>query len=112
MEDMMDPIEPIRITVFERSAACACRPGEQRGWMALKATLHGVRKEFDDKVAIEYHTYDRSPEEFHRNPQIAELLQAEGLEILPITAINGEIRKRGSLPTLKELRALIAPNSV
>jgi hypothetical protein len=105
---MKDCAQPIRIAVFDRSAACACRPGEQRGLMLLKGILHGIRKEYGAQVAISYHAYDQQPEEFHRNPDITDLIRTGGLEALPVTVVNGAIQKRGAHPTLQELRSFIA----
>jgi hypothetical protein len=101
-------VQPIRISIFDRSAACACRPGEQRGVMVLKGILHGIRKEYGERVAISYHAYDRNPEQFQHDPDIADLLRTKGLEVLPITAVNGAIKKCGAHPTLQEFRGFIA----
>ena len=101
-------MQPIRISIFDRSAACACRPGEQRGLMVLRGTLHGIRREYGDQVVIAYHAYDRNPEQFQRDPDIADLVRTRGLEVLPITAVHGAIKKCGAHPTLQELRGFIA----
>jgi hypothetical protein len=76
--------------------------------MVLKGILHGIRKEHGEKVVISYHAYDQNPEEFQRNPDITDLIQTRGLEALPVTAVNGAIKKRGSHPTLQKIRGFIA----
>jgi hypothetical protein len=98
----------VRVTVLDRSIGCACRPGEQRGLMVLKRTLHGVRKEFGDRIEINYHAYDQQPEAFEEYEHVVKLIRNEGFQVLPVTLIDGAIEKTGTLPSLQELRAVIA----
>ncbi len=97
----------VRIAVMDRSIACACRPGEQRGLMVFKGVLHGIRKEYGERLEITYCAYDQKPEAFQANRELTELMRVEGLTVLPVTLVNGAIKKTGALPTLRELRELI-----
>ncbi len=102
---MTDQIHQVEI--YDRTAGCACRPGEQRGMMALRAVLYGIRKEFGDNVTISYFTLDRNKEKFEENEEVKKLLSEKGLEVLPITVVNNKIRKTGENPTLSEMREFI-----
>ncbi len=102
---MADQSHEIRI--YDRMAGCACRPGEQRGMMALRAVLYGIRKEFGDSVSISYYTLDRNRDEFDNNDEIKSLIDERGLEVLPVTMVNGKVCKTGENPTLNELRKLL-----
>jgi hypothetical protein len=108
---MRETSAPIRISIFDRSIACACRPGEQRGLMVLKGVLHGIRKEYGDRIEIAYHAYDQRPEVFQTYGSILELMRSEGLAVLPVTLVNGAIKKSRALPTLQELREYISTAS-
>jgi hypothetical protein len=104
---MEDKNAVIRVTVLDRSIGCACRPGEQRGLMVLKRTLHGVRKEFGNRIQISYHAYDQQPEAFEEYEHVVKLIRSVGFQVLPVTLINGAIEKTGTLPSLQDLRAAI-----
>jgi hypothetical protein len=104
---MQEQSKLVRINVFDRSIACACRPGEQRGLMVFKGVLHGVRKEFGEQVEIAYHAYDQKPEAFQSHGNVLDAMRGEGLEVLPVTLVNGAIKKSRALPSLKELREFI-----
>jgi hypothetical protein len=97
----------VRVTVFDRSASCACRPGEQRALMVLKGTLHGIRKEFGDQVEIAYHAYDQQPAAFEVYEDVVRPIEGEGMQVLPITQVDGAIEKTGVLPGLQEQRSFI-----
>ena len=96
-----------QITIYDRTAGCACRPGEQRGMMVLHAVLYGIRKEYGDRVSISYFTLDRNKDKFEKNSEIKSLIDEKGLEILPVTIVNGKVCKTGENPTLAELRELL-----
>ncbi len=96
-----------RIEIYDRTAGCACRPGEQRGMMALRAVLYGIRKEFGDKVSIAYFTMDRNGYEFEKNTEIKNLVDKKGLQVLPVTVVDDKVFKTGENPTLKELRKIL-----
>ncbi len=96
-----------RVEIYDRTAGCACRPGEQRGMMALRAVLYGIRKEFGDKVYIAYYTMDRNKEEFEKNSEIKTLIDERGLEVLPVTLVDNKVFKTGENPTLTELREIL-----
>lgn len=104
---MSEKSKPVLIAIFDRSMACACRPGEQRGLMVLKGVLHGIRKEYGDRIDIAYHAYDQRPEEFQAHEKVQGLMRDGGLEVLPVTLVDGAIRKSRALPTLRELREFI-----
>jgi hypothetical protein len=104
---MAEMSRPVRINIFDRSLACACRPGEQHGLMTLKGALHGIRKEYGDRVEVAYYAYDQRPEAFQSYDSILELMRDEGLAVLPVTLVNGAVRKSKGLPTLQELREFI-----
>jgi hypothetical protein len=104
---MRETAKPVLVSIFDRSMACACRPGEQRGLMVLKGVLHGIRKEYGDRIDIAYYAYDQRPEEFQAHEMVQDLMRDGGLEVLPVTLVNGAIRKSRALPTLRELRDFI-----
>ena len=104
---MRETAKPVFISIFDRSMACACRPGEQRALMVLKGVLHGIRKEYGDRIDIAYHAYDQRPEEFQAHERVRDLMGDGGLDVLPVTLVNGALRKSRVLPTLRELRAFI-----
>jgi hypothetical protein len=74
----------VRVTVLDRSIGCACRPGEQRGLMVLRSTLHGARKEFGDRIEITYHAYDQQPEAFEEYGHVVKLIRREGFQVRAI----------------------------
>ena len=96
------------IKIYDRTSGCACRPGEQRGMMALHSVLYGIRKEFGNSVSISYFTFEHNKEEFDKNTEVKSLIDEKGLEVLPITVVDGKICKMGENPTLDGLRELLS----
>lgn len=53
-----------------------------------------------------------APQEFVKNQMVNKMMSAEGVEVLPITVLDGEIVKKGSYPSNDELiRLLNVPRS-
>ena len=97
-----------QIRIYDRTAGCACRPGEQRGMMVLRSIIYGLKKELGDTIAVTYYTYDRDQVKFTEDEQISSLISENGLEILPVTVIDGKICKSRAIPSLAEFREYLS----
>lgn len=69
----------------------------------LEAILK-VQREFGDAVKIEQLLLSQQPGRFMQNAAVFGLLKKDGTTVLPITTVNGEVRKTKSYPKFEELK--------
>lgn len=92
------------ITIFEPAMCCStgvCGPSVDQDLMRITAVMEAL----DDSEYFEALRYNLSnnPDEFIKNKEITEVLQAEGVEALPITMVDGKIVKTGGYPSNDEI---------
>lgn len=93
-----------RLELFEPAMCCntgVCGPSVDEEllqvtgiWNALN-TLEGYE-------AVRYNL-SSTPQVFVQNAAVSALLQKKGVDALPITTLNGEIKKTGAYPTISEV---------
>ncbi|MBI2487640.1 MAG: arsenic metallochaperone ArsD family protein, partial [Deltaproteobacteria bacterium] len=59
------------------------------------------------KVKIECYLLSQQGPKFMQNPQILSLLKANGVSVLPVTAVNGKVVKQREYPSYEELLKFI-----
>ncbi len=92
-----------KITIYEPTLCCSsgvCGPNPDQALIALQDTLAKAK---EHGIETERYMITTHPKKFMENPEVMKLMQKQQLKALPITAVDGEIIKMGSYPTLEEL---------
>lgn len=59
-------------------------------------------------IRVERYNLGQQPMAFVQNPTVKALLDSEGMEVLPLILIDGEVYRKGSYPTAAEREAFAA----
>ncbi|PTM26461.1 arsenite efflux transporter metallochaperone ArsD [Lacticaseibacillus pabuli] len=93
----------VKIQIFEEAMCCAtgvCGPSVNKILVQTTAIQRHVNA--NGKNLIIRRNLTQNPDAFARNHQIQALLEKYGIEILPITIVDGIITKQGGYPTFQE----------
>jgi hypothetical protein len=91
------------ITLYEPTLCCSsgvCGPNPDQALIALQDT---IAKAKEKGIQTERFQITTHPRKFTENAEVMKLMQKQQLKALPITAIDGQIIKAGSYPSLEEL---------
>ncbi|CAH8704931.1 arsenite efflux transporter metallochaperone ArsD [Paenibacillus thiaminolyticus] len=93
----------VKIEIFDPALCCStgvCGPSVDPALIQVANAIEQLKKQ-----NIDIHRYNLSQDVDHfvSNTTISSLLQQHGPEILPVTLVNGEIRKKQCYPTNQEL---------
>lgn len=98
------------IEIFDPPMCCPsglCGPSIDPALLDINEAILKLKKEYGGKVAIERYLLTQQGPKFMQNPNVLSLLKSRGVEVLPITTLNGEIIKQQAYPSYDELRAII-----
>jgi len=98
------------IEIFDPPMCCPsglCGPSIDPALLDINETVLKLKKEFDGKVIIERYLLTQQGPKFMQNPGVLSLLKSRGVEVLPITALNGEVIKQQAYPSYDELKSII-----
>lgn len=93
-----------KITLYEPTLCCSsgvCGPNPDQALIQLQDTLAKAKEKGVEAERFQITTH---PRKFTENPEVMKLMQQQQLKCLPITAVDGQIIKVGSYPTLSELQ--------
>jgi len=96
------------ITIFEPAMCCntgVCGPSIDQDLLRITAVMDALA-ELEDCEALRYNL-SSNPDQFILNKAVSEKLQAEGMESLPITVVDGKVVKTGGYPTNDEITEYI-----
>ncbi len=101
---MSDTDTNVRIEIFDPPMCC---PGGLCG-PAIDPALLDVNEaalKLKNEHGVEVHRYllQQQGQKFMENPAVLALLQEQGTDVLPVTAVNGTVVKQREFPTFKEL---------
>lgn len=96
-----------KLTIYEPAMCCEtglCGVGVDPELLRISTIANTLKK-----LGIEVKRYNLSsaPNAFVQNIQIKEILNKEGIKVLPVTMVNDKIIKKSSYPTDKELMSLL-----
>jgi len=92
-----------RMIIFDPAMCCStgvCGPSVNPELLRMSTVLNSLNKK---GITIERHNLTSNPQAFVDNKTINELLNNEGVDILPVTMVDGEVVKTKAYPTNKEL---------
>ncbi|WP_315122371.1 arsenite efflux transporter metallochaperone ArsD [uncultured Clostridium sp.] len=96
-----------KMIIFDPAMCCStgvCGPGVDPELLRVSTVLNNLQNK---GIVIERHNLTSNPQAFVDNKVINKLLNTEGVDILPVTIVNGEVVKIKSYPTNEEFCALL-----
>lgn len=96
-----------KLTIFEPSMCCEtglCGVGVDPELLRISTITNTLKKQ---GIEVERYNLSSAPNVFVQNKQINELLNKEGIKVLPVTMVNDEIIKKSSYPTNTELITIL-----
>ncbi|RYL88087.1 arsenite efflux transporter metallochaperone ArsD [Sporolactobacillus sp. THM19-2] len=91
------------IQIFEPAMCCStgvCGPGIDPELIRITGAVHNLRK---GGVNISRFNLTNHPGAFAKNQAIQDLLESEGMDVLPVTIADGKVVKKGNYPSNQEL---------
>lgn len=85
-----------KIIIFDPAMCCStgvCGPGVDPELLRVSTVLSNLKK---NGIHVERYNLSHNPEAFVHNQTINQLLNQEGVNILPATVLDGQIIKTGS----------------
>lgn len=89
--------------IYEPAMCCStglCGVSVDPELLRISTVLSSLKK---NGIEVVRFNLSSSPQEFVKNNQVNELMTAGGVEVLPITVLDGEIVKKGAYPSNDEL---------
>ena len=84
-----------------------CGPSIDPALLDINEAILKIMNDFAGKVTIERYLLTQQGPKFMEKPHVLALLKSHGVEILPITTVNGEVLKQKAYPTYDELKSVI-----
>lgn len=100
----------IQIEIFDPPMCCPsglCGPDIDPALLDINEAILKVKKEFDGQVKIERYLLSQQGQKFMQQPEVMKRLQSNGVEILPLTLVDGKVVKEKSYPTFDEIKNYI-----
>jgi hypothetical protein len=101
-----------KMFIYEPAMCCStglCGVSVDPELLRISTVISSLKK---NGIEVVRFNLSNAPHEFVKNQMVNKMISAEGVEVLPITVLDGEIVKKGSYPTNDELiRLLNIPRS-
>jgi hypothetical protein len=97
------------LIIFEGPMCCStgiCGPEPDKTLIDINEALKKIGEEYKD-LKITRASMSFNAQLFLQTPAIRDLVKANGVKILPITVIDGQIVRKQSYPEYAELKALL-----
>ena len=95
------------IEIFDPPMCCPsglCGPDIDPALLDINEAILKVKKEFDGRVKVERYLLSQQGPKFMQQPEVMKRLQSNGVEILPLTLVDGKVVKEKSYPTFDEIK--------
>jgi hypothetical protein len=96
-----------KMIIFDPAMCCStgvCGPSVDKDLLRVSTIINNLKKK---GIAVERHNLTNNPQIFVDNKVINRMLLKEGIEILPITMVDGEVVKTKAYPTNEEFLNLL-----
>lgn len=91
-----------KMVIFDPAMCCStgvCGPSVDKNLMRVSTLINRLEK---NGITIERHNLTSNPIAFINNKEINKMLNDEGVEILPVTMVDGVVVKTKEYPTNEE----------
>ncbi|TVR29275.1 MAG: arsenical resistance operon transcriptional repressor ArsD [Spirochaetaceae bacterium] len=109
---MTNERDQVQIEIFDPPMCCPgglCGPAIDPALLDVNEAVLKLKNEHGIKV--DRYLLQQQGQKFMENPQVLELLQQHGTDVLPLTVVNGKVVKQREFPTYDELMSYV-DNSV
>jgi hypothetical protein len=106
----MDQQKEVTIEIFDPPLCCPtglCGPTIDPALLDINEAILKLKSEFDGRANIGRYLLGQQPGKFVQQTEVITRLKAGGVSVLPITVVNGAIRKEGVYPSYTELKTWI-----
>jgi hypothetical protein len=96
-----------KMIIFDPAMCCStgvCGPSVDKDLLRVATVLNNLRSH---GVVVERHNLTNNPQIYVDNKVVNRMLLKEGMEVLPIIMVEGEVVKTGAYPTNEELCSLL-----
>jgi len=96
-----------KMIIYEPAMCCStglCGVSVDPELLRISTVLSSLNK---NGIKVIRYNLSSAPQEFVKNTEVNKLMSVGGVEVLPITVLDGEIVKKGSYPTNDELALLL-----
>lgn len=104
----------IELAIYDPPMCCPtglCGPELDVELLAIKENLMKLGKEFGEQLTTTRYMLTNDGPKFMEHPEIMQDMQNQGIEVLPVTTVNGKVVKKGAYPDFEELKTLIQNHS-
>lgn len=96
-----------RMVIFDPAMCCStgvCGPSVDKELLRVATVLNNLK---DKGILVERYNLTNNPQIFVDNREINKMLNDEGVEVLPVTMVDGVVVKTKSYPTDEEFCNLL-----
>lgn len=100
----------VTIEIFDPPMCCPsglCGPSIDPALLDINEAILKLKKEFYGKLVIDRYLLTQQGPKFMQNLNVLALLKSHGVDVLPITTVNGEVVKQQAYPSYDELKSII-----
>lgn len=93
----------VKMIIFDPAMCCStglCGPVINPELLRISTALNNLEK---NGVKVERYNLNNNPQAFVDNMVVSEILNRDGVDVLPVTIVDGKIVKTKSYPTNDEL---------
>ncbi len=106
----MEAKQPITVEIFDPPMCCPtglCGPSIDPALLDISEAILKLKTEFDGRATIDRYLLGQQPAKFVQHLEVIGRLKQGGVPVLPITVVNGVIRKERAYPSYSELKTWI-----
>ena len=96
-----------KMVIYDPAMCCptgVCGPSVDKNLLRVAILLNRLEKR---GIKVERHNLSDNPQAFIDNSEVNKLLMDQGIDVLPITMVDGQIVKTGEYPTNEEFVELL-----
>lgn len=96
-----------KMIIFDPAMCCStgvCGPSVDKNLLRVSTLLNNLKS---NGVLVERYNLASSPQVFLENKIVSDMLNNQGVEVLPITMVDGEVVKTKAYPTNEEFCNLL-----
>lgn len=96
-----------KMIIFDPAMCCStgvCGPSVNPELLRISTVINNLNSK---GILVERYNLTSNPQIFVDNKSINEILMTKGIDVLPVTMVDGEIVKIGSYPTNNEICSML-----
>lgn len=100
-----------KMVIFEPAMCCPtgiCGPSVDKELLRISSVINNLKK---NGQSVERYNLTNNPLNFIQNEEINKMLDKDGIEILPVTMVDGVVVKTKAYPTNEEICNLLGVSS-